>query len=48
MIGIEPAPRKRGFIQGCVVPILAVIGLVVGCYLICLVLFLLNQSVGGA
>ncbi len=36
--------KKEGPIRGCVIPILAVIGLIAMCFLICFVVFTLNRA----
>jgi hypothetical protein len=42
MIGAKK--KKGGFFTTCIVPILTIVGLVGGCFLLCTALFLLNQA----
>jgi hypothetical protein len=47
MIGSKQK-KKGGIFSTCLVPILTILGFVGGCFLLCMVIFLLNQaSVGG-
>ena len=43
MIGAKQK-KKGGFFSTCIIPILTILGFVGGCFLICTVLFLLNQA----
>ncbi|HKP55042.1 MAG TPA: hypothetical protein VJ183_20605 [Chloroflexia bacterium] len=36
--------KKQGFVRGCIIPIFALIGILAGCYGLCMVLFLLNEA----
>ncbi len=38
--------KKDGPIKGCLIPLLAVVGLLLVCFLFCTVLFQLNQATG--
>jgi hypothetical protein len=36
--------KKQGIFRGCIIPIFALIGIIAGCYGLCMVLFLLNEA----
>jgi hypothetical protein len=36
--------KKQGVVRGCLIPFLALIGFIAGCYGLCMVLFLLNEA----
>lgn len=36
--------KNQGLVRGCIVPILAVVGILAACFLACLILFNLNQA----
>jgi hypothetical protein len=45
MISTERA-RRQGIFRGCIVPLVAVVGVLAACFFFCEVLFLLNQGGG--